>query len=116
VFFASAPIALMGGSLLGHLKGHNPIEPTLLGAATVSGPFVESFADIYAAMMSVGGVRIVPDAPALATTVAALLGDEAVRLHMVGQARGCIAQGEPALAHTVSALHALLPEIQHETA
>ena len=38
------PVALVAGSLLPALKGHNPIEPAKLGAPMITGPYVESFA------------------------------------------------------------------------
>jgi 3-deoxy-D-manno-octulosonic-acid transferase len=45
---AVSEFAVMGGSIVANLKGHNPIEAMHLGLPVASGPYVESFADIYA--------------------------------------------------------------------
>lgn len=113
VLFAVAPVTFMGGSLLAHLKGHNPIEPVLSGSAPLSGPFVESFTDIYADLISDNGVRIVSGVDDLAMALAHLLGDASARVEMVARARACVAQGQPAREITLDALQALLPEAPH---
>ena len=38
---------LMGGSLLPHLRGHNPLEPAHMNCAILSGPNVSSFETLY---------------------------------------------------------------------
>lgn len=108
-FYDLAPVALVAGSLLPHLKGHNPVEPAKLDCAIVTGPHVESFADLYEALFAAGGAVKVQDAETLASAVAQLWRDEAARGRQIEAARAATAVGGEALETTVSALQALLP-------
>ncbi len=49
VWYGAAPTALICGSFIAAIGGHNPIEATRAGACVITGPHVDSFADIYAA-------------------------------------------------------------------
>ena len=44
LFYALAPVALIGGSLVPH-GGQNPVEAIKLGAAVLTGPNWQNFAD-----------------------------------------------------------------------
>lgn len=116
VLFAASPVTVMGGSLIEGLKGHNPIEPSLLGSATFSGPHVESFADIYADLIAADGVVTVRSINDIAAAVAAAWADPAAAKAQADRAGAVIARGAPALAMTVERLLALLPEAAHATA
>jgi 3-deoxy-D-manno-octulosonic-acid transferase len=104
-----APGSLVAGSLLPHLKGHNPIEPAKLGSAIITGPYVESFQDLFAEMLAAGGARRVTDAESLATEVANLWRDESARAKQLEAAHAVTAQGADAFARTVNAILALAP-------
>lgn len=110
LFYDLAPVALVAGSLLPELKGHNPIEPAKLDAAIVSGPHVESFQDLFDALIAAGGATIVQNAETLATAVTRLWSDEAARASQISAARGVIAHGVEAFEETVTQLLALLPQ------
>lgn len=64
--FTLSNIVLMGGSLLPHLKGHNPLEPAHMDCQILSGPYVASFQNIYDDMQAKKTVHILdavtPDA------------------------------------------------------
>jgi 3-deoxy-D-manno-octulosonic-acid transferase len=109
VFYDLAPVALVAGSLLPYLKGHNPIEPAKLDAAIVTGPNVESFQDLFDALSAANGATTVTDAASLATAVTKLWRDDAARTRQVVAARAVMAQGAEALDTTVTQLRALLP-------
>lgn len=109
LFYDLAPVALVAGSLLPHLKGHNPVEPAKLDAAIVTGPYVESFQDLFAALDSAGGAVTVTDAETLAGAVATLWRDEPARQRQRDAARAVIAHGAEAFDATVRNLLALMP-------
>ena len=104
-----APVSLVAGSLLPHLKGHNPIEPAKLGSAILTGPHVESFQDLFAAMSAAGGALIVTDAASIAAHVAELWRLESQRAKQLEAARSVIAQGADAFDRTIDAVMALFP-------
>lgn len=109
LFYERAPVALIAGSLLPHLKGHNPIEPAKLGSAILTGPYHESFQDVFDALTRHGGAIIIHNADEIASAVAKLWRDEAVRSQQLEAARGAVAEGAGALEHTIDALLALTP-------
>jgi len=74
LFYRLAPIVFMGGSLVRH-GGQNPIEAVKLGAATVHGPHVFNFADVYEALDSSGGARRADNLEALVKQLGQLLAD-----------------------------------------
>jgi len=80
LWYRLAPQVFVGKSLI-EGGGQNPIEPAKLGAAILHGPWVENFADAYAALDAAGGGMRVNDATELASRLAALFSDPA-------QARG----------------------------
>jgi 3-deoxy-D-manno-octulosonic-acid transferase len=114
LFYDLAPVALVAGSLLPHLKGHNPIEPAKLDAAIVTGPYVESFADLFEALFAAGGASKVEGAEALAEAVSRLWRDEAARTRQLQAARAVTTQGADAFEATLSHLAALLPQTRAE--
>ncbi|OLF81590.1 3-deoxy-D-manno-octulosonic acid transferase [Maricaulis sp. W15] len=69
LWFALAPAALIAGSLLPDIGGHNPIEASQAGASVITGPHVASFDDVYAAYRRHDAVLEVDDAPSLAQAV-----------------------------------------------
>jgi 3-deoxy-D-manno-octulosonic-acid transferase len=117
--YALAPVALVAGSLSPHLKGHNPIEPAKLGSAIVTGPYVESFEDVFGALFAAGAALKAADATGLAAAVAFLWRDETARQSQLGAARAIAAQGAEAFEETVAQLAAMAPtqaEVAHAPA
>ena len=109
LLYSVASIALVAGSLLPTLKGHNPIEPAKIGSAILSGPHVESFQDVFDALFAAGGARRVSDAATLASAVASLWRDAAAREAQVRAARTFAAQGAEAFEATVAKLASMIP-------
>lgn len=103
LLYGVAPVALVAGSLLPTLKGHNPIEPAKIGSAILTGPYVESFQDVFDALFAAGGARRVNEA-ALATAVASLWTHATAREAQVNAARAFAAQGAEAFDATVAKL------------
>jgi len=104
-----APVTLVAGSLLAHLKGHNPIEPAKLGAAIVTGPYVESFEDVFEALFAAGGAVKAQDAPGLAAEVARLWRDDAARQRQLEAASTIAALGADAFNDTIAQLASMVP-------
>ncbi len=109
LFYALAPAAFIAGSLSAQLRGHNPIEAALCGCAVVSGPHVESFSDLFAALDEAGACVRAPDAPAIAAAIADFWREPARAARCAAAARSVIAQGAQALDATCAELAALLP-------
>lgn len=107
--YAACGVALVAGSLLPQLTGHNPIEPIRCGAAALTGPHVESFADIYADLIAAGAVEVVDGAEALAAAVEAAWAAPEVRTARVEAGRAALARGADALSATLAAIAPLLP-------
>lgn len=113
VLYDLSPVALIAGSLLPHLKGHNPIEPAKLGSAILTGPYVESFEDVFAALFAADAAARADDAQAIAAAVEALWADPGLRQQRLDAARAYVAQGAAAFDETVAQLLALTPQAAH---
>jgi 3-deoxy-D-manno-octulosonic-acid transferase len=73
-FFRILTIVFMGGSLV-RVGGHNPIEPSLLGATLLTGPHVFNFLEIFRAFEERKACETVRDAASLAAAVGRLMSD-----------------------------------------
>lgn len=108
VFYDLAPVALVAGSLLPELKGHNPIEPAKLDCAILSGPYVESFNDLFETLIEADAAMIAANAAELQTAVSEFWRNETARGAQVLAARAIVDQGDAAMTTTVTQLTALL--------
>jgi 3-deoxy-D-manno-octulosonic-acid transferase len=109
MLYELAPVSLVAGSLLPHLKGHNPVEPAKLGSAMITGPYVESFQDLFDELFAAGGAVTARDSHELAGAVLRLWTDETARTRQLDAARAVIVKGADAAEQTLTALQALLP-------
>ena len=107
LFYAKAPVAFIGGSLVEH-GGQNPIEAIQLGAAVISGPHWRNFAEVYGALQLKEGARKIAGPAELAPAIAALLADPVAADRMRRNARNVIDNLGGALAKTLAALEPLL--------
>jgi len=108
LFYANAPLAYIGGSLVAH-GGQNPIEAIQLGAGVVSGPHWQNFDEIYQALLRKQGCRRVSDPAELAGAIGELLGDSTKLDAMRHNACEVVAGLSGALARTLAAIEPLLP-------
>lgn len=69
LWYEIAPAALIAGSLRPGIGGHNPIEATRLGCAVMSGPWRDSFSDVFDTYEAHKAVVTVHDGSALAQAV-----------------------------------------------
>jgi 3-deoxy-D-manno-octulosonic-acid transferase len=103
LWFRLADIVIMGGALIDK-GGHNPIEPALIGRPILTGPHIGNFADLYERMAAAGGCRILPDAPSLASSAAALLRDPDARSELAKAAQRFAQNEAQVLDRTLVAL------------
>ncbi|HUU66751.1 MAG TPA: glycosyltransferase N-terminal domain-containing protein, partial [Methyloceanibacter sp.] len=108
LFYALAPVAFIGGSLVKH-GGQNPVEAIKLGAAVLTGPYWQNFRDSYTELLKAGGAKEVTDAESLAIAVLGLLQDQAARNAMMSRAEETVAAMSGALPRTLQAIEPYLP-------
>jgi 3-deoxy-D-manno-octulosonic-acid transferase len=106
-FYAIAPIALVGGSLVEH-GGQNPIEAVRHGACVLTGPFVHNFRDAYAALFREGGATEVRSSDDIARQVTLLHADKLAAKRMRAGADRALQSLGGALAKTLGAIQPLL--------
>lgn len=108
LFYASVPVALIGGSLAAR-GGQNPVEAIKLGAAVLTGPNWQNFRDSYSELLKAEGATEVSDATSLAEAALHLLQDTPAREAMTVHAEAAIAAMGGALPLTLEALESYLP-------
>ncbi len=108
LFYRLAPITFVGGSLVPH-GGQNPLEPARLNCATVHGPHVFNFADIYRELDERHASLLVLDAENLPEGIRRLLEDEPARLAQIEAAQQSLTQADDVIEQCFNALLPLLP-------
>ena len=108
LFYALAPVAFVGGSLVNR-GGQNPVEPIKLGAAVLTGPNWQNFRDSYRRLLDAGGCKQVADANSLAEAALHLLEDKDARHAMTQRAESTISAMGGALPRTLAELEPYLP-------
>jgi 3-deoxy-D-manno-octulosonic-acid transferase len=108
LFYSVARVAFVGGSLVKR-GGQNPIEAIKLGAAVLTGPSWQNFADAYDELLRRGGCQQVENVDALAAAALRLFEDEAAHRDMLGKAEAVVETMSGALPRTVAALSRFLP-------
>lgn len=89
LWFRIAGIAVIAGSLVEGIGGHNPLEAARLDCPAISGPFVENWASAFAGLDAAGGV--VMTAPEkLRDAIAADLADPASAKTRAAKARAFV--------------------------
>lgn len=114
LFYRAAPIVFMGGSMAA-VGGHNPIEAIKLGAATIHGPHVHNWTDIYSALDAAGGARQADDAEMLIKLIGHWLSHPDERQRATGHAHKVVEDLGGALEKTLSALAPYLLQLRLES-
>lgn len=108
LFYAVTDVAFVGGSLV-PVGGHNLLEPAALGKPVITGPHIESCADVATALGDVDALLRVDSAQTLANAVLRCLDDKMLcqRMGQAGQDfarrnRGALARSVDLLAPLIS--------------
>ena len=109
LFYRLADVAVVGGSLVEGLAGHNPLEPARLGVPVISGPHVESFEDVYAELLAELAVLLARDGAELETGLRALLKEPRLARALGARGRAVSEGGGGGYARMWAELQALLP-------
>ena len=107
LFFRLGDIAVMGGSFLPDIGGHNPLEAARLARPVVFGDFYANWIDIYGAL-GAGGVRCETE-DQLIGALTRLLTDSEARRHAGLAARHAADQESGVLDRLWAQLEPLLP-------
>ena len=99
LFFRTADIAFVGGSLVPH-GGQNPIEPARLGCAILHGRHMHNFLAIEGELKAAGASAVVQSSNDIAKEVDWLLSNNAVLNQRISAARS-VAQGKFSILDTV---------------
>ena len=110
LFYRLADVAVIGGSLLPGLSGHNPLEAARLGRPLITGPHVEAFAEIYAELLAARAVLIAKDPSELETALKALVQEDGLARALGRRAVAASADGGEGFARMWASLKTLLPD------
>ena len=111
LFYGALDVAFVGGSLLEHLAGHNPMEPAMLHGAVISGKNVSSFLETYDILGREGAVIMVDDAIGLGERVAGLLQNDELRREYMDKALAVARREADVLARTMDKLQPILESL-----
>jgi 3-deoxy-D-manno-octulosonic-acid transferase len=114
LFYRLSPIVFMGGSFA-RMGGHNPVEAVKLGAATVHGPHIENWSEVYEALGAAGGARLAADGEALVKQLGAWLEDRDARQRASAAGRAVVDRLGGALEKTLAALEPYLLQLRLES-
>ncbi len=101
-------IALVGGSLLPGVGGHNLLEPAALGIPVLIGPHTETCAEMRDLLLEAGGGLVVHGADDLREALEELSGDKARREEMGRAARGVVEKNRGAVEKTLGVIEGFL--------
>jgi 3-deoxy-D-manno-octulosonic-acid transferase len=109
LYYRLADVAIVGGSFIEGMTGHNPLEAARLARPVISGPHVESFAEAYAELLAAKAVLVAKDAAELETGLKVLVQEPAMARTLGRRARAACEGGGEGFARLWASLSALLP-------
>ena len=99
-----AALVVVGKSFLTHSGGQNPAEPVAAGRPTVTGPRMENFRPLMAALEAENGIRRLENESALAPALAELLARPELAAAMAARGRATLERHRGATRRTVECL------------
>lgn len=110
LWFRLAETAVIAGSFVTKIGGHNPLEAVRLDCPTISGPYVENWDSAFGGLDGVGGVRIVAPAQ-LRDAIAADLADPAAAKARAARARTYVDARDAEARAGLSRILELVPKL-----
>jgi len=86
LLYAWADLAVMGGSFVPGIGGHNPLEPARLGVPVIAGPYVFNAADLYDEMLDMVGAISARDEGDLTRHLKGLIANPHIRRRLADAA------------------------------
>ncbi len=108
LWFRLAKAALICGSLVPGIGGHNPLEASRLGCPAVSGRHVDNWRGVYAALEAEGAVRMIGAVTELAGALAEALTDDSTLRQEAARAQAFAGRQGGAVEAACARLMALL--------
>ena len=102
LFYGVADIAIVGGSLVKGLGGHNPLEPSALKVPVVTGPYVKNFKRIYQQLIERKAAFMINDVDELVSVLNTLLNDKSLRKQTGERAAAVVEENKGALSRLTS--------------
>ena len=109
LWFRLARIAVMGGSLVQGVGGHNPLEPARLGCPVASGPHVDNWASAYQALDTAEGVARIGESGGLDTLLRRAVAGDSALTDMAGRARALVERRDAEARGVGARILAMLP-------
>jgi 3-deoxy-D-manno-octulosonic-acid transferase len=110
LLFRLADVAVMGGSFVDGIGGHNPLEPARLGVPVITGEGAFNFSDVYAEMLAGAPAAVLAEGEADLTRMMHDLLTDPARARRIGEAaRAFAASKSAALDEAWARLEPLLP-------
>jgi 3-deoxy-D-manno-octulosonic-acid transferase len=106
-----AEAALIGGSLVDGVGGHNPLEAAQLETPILTGPYTASFTAVYDELVAADGAARVRTAAEIAHEIRVLEGDR--RRRRIAAAQAAAAGGAAIRDKVMAGLRPLLPDRGH---
>jgi 3-deoxy-D-manno-octulosonic-acid transferase len=110
LLFRLAEVAVIGGSLIGGVGGHNPLEPARLGLPIVTGSDTANFRETYAGLIASGGALMAHTPEDVRAQLATLMADPVRARDMGEKALAYAARGDDQLERALARLRPLLPQ------
>lgn len=105
-FYGAADLAFVGGSLMPH-GGHNVLEAARWGLPIITGRHTSNFREVVQLLEEAGALVVVSDGKELATAVAALVADPALRRARGARAKQVVERHRGALEKALGLLETL---------
>jgi 3-deoxy-D-manno-octulosonic-acid transferase len=109
LFYRLADMAVMGGSFVEGIGGHNPLEPARLGTPVITGPHVFNAAELYAEMLAEVAAIEARDGAALARHLRGLVDFPHIRRQISEAGLDYAARQGAALDAALGLIEPLLP-------